>query len=199
MLPLQSRQQEPQDWSCCSCICGAHTVFVPQIAQAASNAGLLHPKEKDIQSKVIKRLGHVLALRKTGEKKWCVGRERVNLLYISFWVWRRLTVPLGVFHVHPSGARLFVGSPYYELRKRSNKLCSQSDTSGEIPAYSRLQKSKWPAQSQKMELKLRTPYIWKHQSLQHWAKYTSVTTSTILLKWTSSYRTQNWPYPLFII
>lgn len=52
------------------------------------------------------------------------------------------TCATGTFHVHTSGARLFVGSPYYGLRTRSNKLCSQSDTPEEIPVHSRLQKSK---------------------------------------------------------
>lgn len=34
--------------------------------------------------------------------------------------------------VHTSDARLFVGSRYYELRTRSNKLYSWPVTSGEI-------------------------------------------------------------------
>lgn len=57
----------------------------------------------------------------------------------------KTTCATGTFRVHASGARLFVGSPYYELRTRSNKLCCQLDTSGEIPTYNHLQKSKWPA------------------------------------------------------
>lgn len=116
-------------------LCVTHTMFVPQTTQATSNAGLLHPKANHIQSNVIKRNGSFLALKKTEEKKWCgegAGEFTLQLLQSM----NKTICATGTFYIHASDTEPFVQCHYQELRTRNNnKLCCQSDTSGEIPTY----------------------------------------------------------------
>lgn len=96
---------------CFLCLCVTHTMFVPQITQATSNAGLLHPKEKHIQSNVIKRNGSFLALRKTGKEVVCgegAGEFTLQLLQRV----NKTICATGTFYIHASDTEPFVQCHY---------------------------------------------------------------------------------------
>lgn len=80
---LQNSTAGPgQDCSCCFPLHHPHQVCSSDHT-GSSTVALLHHKEKDTQSQVLKRNGHFLALRKKGRRNgvWEGSRQH-------FWVWR---------------------------------------------------------------------------------------------------------------